>query len=249
MTAPRLVSVPRDRDGSTTRPQGGSELQGDDDDLDAAPAAIRTILVQEPNPVLAEALCLVLRADPFLSRFQIGAVTEHDLPAVLKAEPDILIVNPWQIARTRELALEPFRVTPSKSFVMCYCSDLSALEITQLIELGFRGIVPTTASGDELVRIVSSIAFGGTYIADIYKKKSTSLQMSPSSPPVGDALTDREAEVLHRVALGNSLKEVASALNISTKTVDTYKTRASRKLDLHSRSDIVRYAIASGWMS
>ena len=61
-------------------------------------------------------------------------------------------------------------------------------------------------------------------------------------------LTPREEEVLRHLALGSSMKEIAAVLNISTKTVDTYRTRANLKLNHRTRADIVRFAIKSGWM-
>lgn len=207
-------------------------------------------MVHDPNPVLAEALCLILRADAFLSTFRIVSTTAEDLTIVLKVAPDILIVNPWRVTGSRDAALRPFREMTDKTYVICYSADVSSIETQQLVSMGFRGVVPTTVSGDELVRIVSSVAFGGTYIADIYKVKSSApVAAAPVAVAAEQGLTEREAEVLHRVALGNSLKEVAAALKISTKTVDTYKTRACHKLGLHSRSDIVRYAITAGWLS
>jgi DNA-binding NarL/FixJ family response regulator len=62
------------------------------------------------------------------------------------------------------------------------------------------------------------------------------------------ALSDREEEVLRLVAQGYSNKEIAGQLDISVKTVETYKQRLMEKLDLTSRVDMVRYAIHQGWL-
>ena len=56
-------------------------------------------------------------------------------------------------------------------------------------------------------------------------------------------LTPRELESLKLLAAGRSNKEVAAALNISVKTVDAYRTQIMRKLELHSVSELVRYAV------
>jgi RNA polymerase sigma factor (sigma-70 family) len=58
-----------------------------------------------------------------------------------------------------------------------------------------------------------------------------------------DLLTDREKEILQLLAEGRSNKEVASALNLSTNTVETHRTRIMQKLDLHSAAEIVLYAV------
>jgi two-component system, NarL family, response regulator NreC len=61
-------------------------------------------------------------------------------------------------------------------------------------------------------------------------------------------LSDREAEVIRLIALGYSNKEIAARLRVSMKTVEAYKARATEKLHIRSRVDLVRYAIGRGWL-
>ena len=61
-------------------------------------------------------------------------------------------------------------------------------------------------------------------------------------------ISRREEEVLKLIAWGNSNKEIASKLDISVKTVEAHRANAMRKLDLHSRIDIVRFALMQGWL-
>ena len=65
----------------------------------------------------------------------------------------------------------------------------------------------------------------------------------------GDVLSERENEVLLRVAQGYSTREVASQLGISVKTVESYKANSSAKLGRRTRAEIVRYALDQGWMA
>jgi two-component system response regulator NreC len=58
-----------------------------------------------------------------------------------------------------------------------------------------------------------------------------------------ELLSDREREILVLLAEGQSLKDIASRLNLSVKTVDAHKYNLMRKLDLHDRSELIRYAI------
>ena len=66
--------------------------------------------------------------------------------------------------------------------------------------------------------------------------------------PEHAALSDREREVLLRIARGFSNKEIAAELGLSVKTVETYKARMAEKLGLRTRVDIVRYAAQRGWL-
>ncbi len=64
----------------------------------------------------------------------------------------------------------------------------------------------------------------------------------------GGELSDREAKMVCLIAVGYSNKEIAAQLELSVKTVGTYKARSMEKLDLHSRADLVRYALQRGWL-
>jgi len=68
------------------------------------------------------------------------------------------------------------------------------------------------------------------------------------SNPLGNEVSEREAEVLRLVAWGYTNKEVAGYLRISVKTVETHKANLMQKLDLKSRVEIVRYALRQGWL-
>jgi DNA-binding NarL/FixJ family response regulator len=78
-----------------------------------------------------------------------------------------------------------------------------------------------------------------------------SIGTQPSKTPrTGDTLglTEREASVLRYSARGLTIKEIAGRLELSSKTVETYKSRAIEKLDLKTRAEIVRFASAQGWL-
>jgi DNA-binding NarL/FixJ family response regulator len=102
-----------------------------------------------------------------------------------------------------------------------------------------------------LIRAIRAVAAGETYldptiVSDVvgsYVRK----QSAKEGQPRGE-LSEREAEVLRLIALGYSNKEIASRLDISVRTVETYKARLMEKLNFHSRTEIVRYALLQGWL-
>jgi len=79
--------------------------------------------------------------------------------------------------------------------------------------------------------------FGG------YAMRHTSLRGASKA-----TLSERESEVLRYIALGYSNKEIADLMQVSVKTIEAHKANAMRKLDMHSRIDIVRFAILQGWL-
>src|SRR5437764_2088076 len=122
--------------------------------------------------------------------------------------------------------------------------------LRQLIQAGASGYVLKRAAAEDLIHAIRAIAGGGVYVDPAMMSKvvgSTRLR-SLDDALKDNNLSDRETEVLRLIALGYSNKEIAAQLDISIKTVETYKARLMEKLDLHSRVDIVRYALRQGLM-
>lgn len=222
----------------------------DQSEIRTAVDVLQSIIICDVNPVLAYGVQHVLQDDAFLARYSIKVIEPTDLNEIKALAPEILIIDPWQTVDAWSAVVDAFRDISKVTSLICYCPEISPAEARAVGAVGFRAIMPKTIGGKELVRIVCSVAFGGIYLHDTYIEKISSpvgQRMAPAAIPAG--LTERELEVLRHVALGSSLKEIATILNISTKTVDTYRSRANQKLNLRTRSDIVRFAIQSGWMN
>ncbi len=117
--------------------------------------------------------------------------------------------------------------------------------LRQLLQAGVSGYVLKRVAAKELIHAIRIVAVGGIYLEPSMAGRVVGGYIGRN--PAGD-LSEREEEVLRRIALGYSNKEIAAQLDISVKTIETYKTRLMEKLDLHSRVDIVRYALQQGWL-
>lgn len=121
--------------------------------------------------------------------------------------------------------------------------------VRRLTDAGASGYVVKRATAAELLHAIRTVRDGGTYVDSLVAPPP-----SEARPPAlrgtiaGATLTQRETEVLRLIARGRTNREIAAALEISTKTVEYYKARCAEKLNLNGRADIVRYAISQGWM-
>lgn len=179
----------------------------------------------------------------------ISCSSDDDLQDIATRRPGILIIDPCKPKLAVEAPADLVaRVSPTTALIG-YCSDPASAQARCIDLAAYRGLMPQTVHSAELVRIVISVAFGGIYVHENYAERLIRPRRAEAEQPAnGIRLTEREEEVLRFVARGSSAKEIAAILHLSAKTVDTYKTRANAKLNLRSRSDIVRYAIRSGWM-
>jgi len=119
--------------------------------------------------------------------------------------------------------------------------------VQRLMAAGAAGYVLKRAAADELVRAIRAVAAGGTYLDPSVAGGVVGPRSGGPAPEV--ELSEREAEVVKQIARGYSNKEIAAKLKLSVKTVETYKARSLEKLGLHSRVELVRYAVARGWLA
>jgi DNA-binding NarL/FixJ family response regulator len=124
--------------------------------------------------------------------------------------------------------------------------------LSRLLRAGAAGYILKKTAADELITAIRIVAEGGTYIdptlagelVETIDERSASIATDRSH----GRLTGREEEILRLIAWGRSNKEIAVQLSISVKTVEFHKANAAEKLHLGSRTDILRYALAQGWL-
>jgi DNA-binding NarL/FixJ family response regulator len=121
---------------------------------------------------------------------------------------------------------------------------------------GVRGFVLKQGTSEDLLHALRVVQGGGSYFDGHLTKEKLAMRgfSGASGTPActkgaSEELAPREREVIHLIALGFTSKEIAQKLGITTKSVETYKARATEKLRLTTRADIVRYGIVQGWFS
>jgi two-component system response regulator NreC len=119
-----------------------------------------------------------------------------------------------------------------------------------MLEAGASGYVPKRAAPEELITAIRVAAEGEVYLYPSLAKLLVKDYLVPGSPGRSqeelDGLTDREQEVLAHLADGASNAEIGETLSISPKTVARHRENIMRKLNLHSRVELVKYAIRKG---
>ena len=116
--------------------------------------------------------------------------------------------------------------------------------LRQALDCGADGYLTMTASAAELELAIKTVANGQTYISSSATKLLEDFIRGSHETLKG--LTPRQREVLKLIAEGKSTKEIALALNISVKTVETHRMLLTDRLDIHHTAGLVRYAIKAG---
>jgi DNA-binding NarL/FixJ family response regulator len=117
---------------------------------------------------------------------------------------------------------------------------------TRLIRAGAAGFVVKAASTDELLTAIRKIANRGVYVSAAVLERMVERMGQPEEEAPESQLSNREMQVLLRLARGARTREVAKELNLSVSTVETYRSRVLEKLGLRNNSDLTRFAIRRG---
>ncbi len=209
-----------------------------------------TVVLADDHPVVLAGIRSLLRADPEIALVGeasdgLAALTiiKEFLPHV--AVLDISMPGMNGIELTRRLAEECAGV---RVIAMTVHEDRAYVQ--PLLQSGARGYLLKRSAAEDLVRAVRAVAGGGIYLDPAIAGLAIG-DPSPSGRAVvaADAeLSPRETDVLRFTAQGYSNKEIAGRLELSVKSVETYKSRAAEKLGLRSRAEIVRYGVARHWL-
>jgi len=172
--------------------------------------------------------------------------------AVAKAEelkPDIVIVDiTMPELNGVEAARRILKESPNTE-VLVLSVHYSDQLIRDILDAGVRGYIVKSDSDRDLLVAVEALAnhkpFFTPRATELILSNFNNKGASPSEMTewIGDRLTSREREIVQLLSEGKSSKEVASVLSISVKTAETHRANIMRKLEIHSVSELVRYAV------
>jgi DNA-binding NarL/FixJ family response regulator len=213
--------------------------------------------MEKPTVLLADDHTLVLEGIKKLlePHFDLVGTVEDGralLDAAAKLRPDVVLLDISMpllngIDAARQLRK---RVPSTKILFLSMHSD--AMYVTEAFRAGGSGYLLKRSAASELVFAIGEVLKGRFYVTPgvakgVLQDVFGDAPASRKEPPSGSAhLTTRQREVLQLVAEGKSIKEIASVLDISVKTVEFHKSRIMEQLDLHTTAELTKYAVAHG---
>ena len=216
-------------------------------DREPATSRVVSLLIAEEHGVLRDGLRLILEGTPDV---QVVATVGDGADAVRQAErlkPDVAILGILMpglngIDATRRLVQKNPRIGVVV-LSMHACPSIAR----RAFEAGALGVLTKASDGDEVLRAVRAAASGERFVANAIGgtllESATALRRGER--PV-ETLTSVEVNILRLVADGRTNPQAAAALGLSPRTVETYRQRLMRKLDLGSVAALVKYAIRNG---
>jgi DNA-binding NarL/FixJ family response regulator len=210
------------------------------------------VLLADDHQVVRDGLKLLINNHPEMRVVGEAANGKEVLQQAHQLKPDVVVMDLSMPELNGLQATERLKSDLPQVKVVALTGHEDETYLNQLCKAGASGYVLKRSAGEQLIHALGAVARGGVYYEPALAAKALARQLNPLTTPretAGADLSEREKEVLTFVAWGYSNKEIAGQLKLSTKTVETYKARISEKLRLHTRAEMVRYALRRGWLN
>jgi DNA-binding NarL/FixJ family response regulator len=214
---------------------------------------IRIVLVED-HAILREGLKALILMEADFDIVGEFASAEQSLAGIGELQPDIVITDLALPGRSGiELLAEVKRLSPQSRKLVLTAHENEEY-IRAALNAGADGYVLKDANSAELMLAIRTVSLGQQFLCKAIASKILSGYLSgysagdqrAAAPAMTQCITEREREVLTRIALGNSNKLIARDLGVSPKTVEKHRSNLMRKLQLHNAAAITMFAIRNG---
>ena len=207
---------------------------------------ITKILVADDHAIFRRGLKETLRSQFPKAAFGEAKTAEEAVEHIRQKDWDIVVLDISMPGRTGlEILREVKTLRPSLPILILsmYPEEQFA---RRALRAGASGYLTKESVPEELTEAVRKVLRGGRYVSVNLAERLASDLGRRSDAPLHERLSDREFQVLRMIASGMTVKHIAEKLEVSVKTVSTYRARVLLKTGLRSTADLVRYAVQSG---
>lgn len=211
--------------------------------------SVRVALIDD-HPIVRQGLTNLLQTEP--SFVVVGeaddGITGVDL--VQRVKPDVLVVDLMMPGLNGLDLIKLVLKSLPKLRILVLSMQSADSYVVEALNSGAAGYVLKETGPSEIIQAIRTVVAGGRYLSP--KLAERLLTASAGTRKMTDpyeTLTPREREILHLVVDGNTSAQIAKKLVLSPRTVELHRSRIMKKLDLHSQTDIFRYALERGLLS
>jgi len=202
------------------------------------------VLLADDHSIVRAGLCRIVEESGDMTVVAEAADGKKAIQKAREADPDVAVID---------ISMPEFDGLEVTTRLLDDYPDLPVIILTmheeeqyvvRAIEAGAMGYITKKSAPEKLVNAIRKVLAGQRYLSP---EATETLALRVARGAKGqsplDSLSNRELQVLKRLAQGNTNREIAAAYNISIKTVDTYRLRLLKKLNLRNNADISRFAI------
>lgn len=211
-----------------------------------------TIVLAEDHKVVRQGLRMLIEEHDDLNVVGEAADGRDAAELIMRLHPQIAVFDISMPVMNGIELLELVSKQGTATKLLALTANEDRAYVQQVVRLGVSGYLFKRSAAEELILAIRTVAKGGKYldpmivgalVQDVFTDENV------VSASCSEGLSLREEEVVKLLSQGYTNKEVAARLDVSVKTVETHKARAMLKTGLRSRAELIRFAIAKGWLA
>jgi len=207
------------------------------------------VLIVDDHAILRRGLRALLSDEFARAEFGEASNAEQALEQLGKKDWDVALIDITLPGKGGLDLLKEFKAARPTLPVLVLSVHSEDQFAVRALKAGAEGYMTKESAPEELVQAVRKILAGGRYVSPaLGEKLALSVRRDLTRPP-HETLSDREHEVMFRIASGKTVTEIAGELSLSVKTISTYRSRILEKLGVRNSAEITRYAIQNGLIS
>ena len=204
------------------------------------------VLIVDDHAVVRSGLRLLLEAEDDMAVVGEAGTAREAVFELRSSQADVVLMDVAMPGGSGiDVIPQLLHEAPETKILMLSMQDDPSY-VRQAFEAGASGYVLKEAADAEVVAAVRDVAEGRSYVNPALGARLVAAESEARKRAEADPLSDREREVLRLLALGHTNQEIAKMLYISVRTAETHRAHIMQKLNLRSRADLVRHALASG---
>src|SRR5271155_736202 len=205
----------------------------------------KTVFVVDDHPIVRQGLALLINQEADLAVCGEAEEMHSALSAIQAAKPDILIVDISLNGPDGLELLKHIRISAPRLPVLILSMHDESIYAERALRAGANGYIMKQEATEKVLVAVRRILSGEIYVSD--RIANSMLQHYVRGSPTGHSsvadLTDRELEVFRLIGEGQGTRQIAEALPLSVKTVESYQAHIKEKLSLRSARELVQHAV------